>query len=98
MAIVIEQEQGGRGTGILKIAVWIAIIIAILLGAYYLFFRHPDVIPSLAQPSGLKDVNVIAGVKLDPAPIVQGPTFQSLRQQAPDMPQPQTGRPNPFAP
>lgn len=97
MAIVIEQERSGKG-GVIKMAIWIAILVVILAGAYFLFFKHPDAIPSLATPTGLRDVNSIATVKLDPDAVVQSPAFQALKPQAPDMPTPQTGRPNPFQP
>lgn len=97
MAIVIEQERSGRG-GLLKIVIWAIILIIILVGAYFLFFKHPDAIPGLATPQGLKEVNVLSQVKLDPDAVVQSPAFQSLKPQAPDMPTPPTGRSNPFLP
>jgi hypothetical protein len=97
MAIVIEQERTGKG-GTIRMIIWIAILLVIVVGAYFLFFKHPDVIPNLATPTSLKDVNSIATVKLDPDAVVQSPAFQSLKPQAPDMPAPQTGRPNPFQP
>lgn len=95
MAIVIEQENSGKG-GLIKIVIWVIILMVILVGAYFLFFKHPDVIPSLAQPAGLKEVNVLSQVKLDPDAVVQSQAFQSLKPQAPDMPTPATGRSNPF--
>lgn len=97
MAIVVEQERGGKG-GVVKAIVWIAMFGVVLAGAYYLFFKRPDIIPSLAQPDGLKGVNAIANVKLDPDAVVQSAAFQSLRPQVPDMPAPATGRSNPFQP
>lgn len=97
MAIVIEQEQGGKG-GLTKIIIWAIILIVILVGAYFLFFKHPDVIPSLAQPAAFKQVNFLSEVKLDPDAVVQSASFQSLKPQAPDMPTPTTGRANPFQP
>ena len=97
MAIVIEQERGGKG-GMVKLIVWVAIFLVVLAGAYFLFFKRPDIIPSLAQPEGLKGVNAIANVKLDPDAVVQSAAFQSLRPQVQEMPTPATGRSNPFQP
>ena len=97
MAIVIEQERNGKG-GLIKIVIWVMILLVILVGAYFLFFKHPDAIPSLASPSALKEVNVLSQVKLDPEAVVQSKAFQSLKPQAPDMPTPATGRSNPFLP
>ncbi len=97
MAIVVEQEQSGRG-GIGKILVWVVIVLILLIGAYYLFFKRPDVIPSLAAPAGFQQASSLSGVKLDPGTVVQSATFQSLKPQAPEMPSPSTGRSNPFFP
>lgn len=97
MAIVVEQEQTGR-VNIGKILIWAAILIIILLGAYYLFFKRPDVIPNLAAPAAFQQATSLSGVKLDPGTVVQSATFQSLKPQAPDMPSSTVGRANPFLP
>lgn len=97
MAIVIEQEQSGKG-GLIKIITWGVIFAVILVGAYFLFFKNPEAIPSLAQPAALKEVNVLSQVKLDPDAVIQSPAFQALKPQTGDMPQPPTGRSNPFQP
>lgn len=97
MAIVIEQERGGKG-GIVKMLIWLIVLVVIVVGAYFLFFKHPDAIPGLATPQGLKQVNELSQVKLDPDAVVQSQAFQSLKPQAPDMPTPPTGRSNPFLP
>jgi hypothetical protein len=97
MAIVVEQERSGKG-GMMKLLVWGLILLVILVGAYYLFFKRPDVIPNLAAPAAFKQANELQGVKLDPGAVVQSQTFQSLRPQAPEQPTPVTGRTNPFQP
>ena len=96
MAIVIESDRAPRSFG--KIIVWLLILGVILFGAYYLFFKRPDVIPNLAAPSGFQEARQLSGIKLDPDAVVQNPAFQALKPQAPDQPTPETGRTNPFQP
>jgi len=97
MAIVVESSQGSR-TSIVKVIIWLLIIAVLLFGAYYLFFKRPDVIPSLATPTAFKQASELSGVKIDPGAVVQSPAFQALKPQAPVMALPVTGRSNPFQP
>ena len=82
----------------MRFVIWGVILVVILVGAYYLFFKRPDVIPSLATPAAFQQANDLSGVKLDPGSVVQSTTFQALRPQVADMPVPATGRTNPFLP
>lgn len=97
MAIVVEQASGGKG-GMIKLLIWGLILVVIIIGAYYLFFKRPDVIPNLAAPAAFKQAKDLSAVKLDPGVVVQSAAFQSLRPQAAPQPAPDAGRPNPFLP
>lgn len=97
MAIVVDSGQGSKG-GIVKIVIWLLILGVILFGAYYLFFKRPDVIPSLATPSAFQQASQLSGVKIDPGSVVQSAAFQTLKPQVAEMPAPVTGRANPFQP
>lgn len=82
----------------MRFAIWGVMLILLLAGGYYLFFKRPDVIPSLAPPAAFQQANDLKGVKLDPGAVVQSAAFQQLRPQVGDMPTPATGRSNPFFP
>lgn len=97
MAIVVDQENKAGG-GLGKFLIWGVILFIIVIGAYYLFFKRPDVIPNLAAPAAFQQANDLSGVKLDPGAVVQSATFQTLKPSVPDMPTPATGRTNPFLP
>jgi hypothetical protein len=96
MAIVVESQQKRGSIG--KLLIWLLLLGVVVFGMYYLFFKRPDVIPSLTAPAAFKQATELSGVKLDPGTVVQSAPFQSLKQQAPQMQQPATGRTNPFAP
>lgn len=96
MAIVVDSGRAPRSIG--KLVIWALILGVILFGAYYLFFKRPDVIPNLAAPAGFQQANQLSGIKLDPDAVVQSATFQALKEQAPAQAAPATGRSNPFQP
>lgn len=97
MAIVVESGQNSKG-GMVKIIIWLLILGVAVFGAYYLFFKRPDVIPNLVTPPSFQQANELSGVKIDPGAVVQSPAFQALKPQVPAMPTPSVGRENPFAP
>lgn len=96
MAIIIEEEQ--KQTNWVNIAIAAVIVVVLFLGAYFLFFKQPQLI-EVVTPKQLQEINKLSSVSFDPEAVVSSPIFKSLRQYgAPVTPPQTTGRTNPFAP
>jgi flagellar basal body-associated protein FliL len=95
MAIVVEEEK--KPVNWVAILTTIIIIVVVFIGAYFLFFKKPELIEVVA-PGNLQGVSQISRVSFDPESVLGAPTFKLLRQYgtAPDPPNP--GRNNPFRP
>ncbi len=96
MAIIVEQEK--------KSVNWFAVVIAIVVigvvffGAYFLFFKRPDVI-EVVTPGKLDQINKLSKISFQPEEVVNSPSFKSLRQYGSSTTPTQTqGRENPFKP
>lgn len=96
MAIMIEQENKPKN--------WILIggvgffVIIIFIGAYYLFFKNPQVIEELTVSPNQKEVEVLSQIKPDYAKIVEQLNNFYNKEEEQRINVPQLGRQNPFQP
>jgi len=93
MAIVIEEEQ--NKTNIIGIVTWLVILAIIAVAAYYVFFKAPPFV-EVAPPTNLINIDPLAHLNIDPGAVVNGQSFQSLKQYITPPEPGNAGRPNPF--
>lgn len=95
MAIVIEEEKRTSSVGILSIALWLLLLGGLAAGAYYVFFKSPELI-EVAAPSDFKNTEQISKIQLKPEEVLSNQQFKMLRSYV-TLPTPvPTGRANPF--
>lgn len=96
MAIILEEER--KPTNWAAIAGTIAVVFLVFIGAYYLFFKKPELIDAVV-PSKLEPINVISQIpQIDPLSIVNSSNFKLLRDYTTPLVTPPIGRGNPFRP
>jgi len=95
MAISIEQDK--KKTNWLNILLAIIIVVAIFAGAYFLFFKKPELI-EVVVPGQFEDLTKISEIEFDPQGLLNSPEFKVLRQFQIDAELPEAGRSNPFSP
>jgi hypothetical protein len=96
MAIILEEEK--KPTNWASIVGTITIVFLVFIGAYYLFFKKPELIDEVIPPS-LSNLNVISQIhQIDPQAIVNSSNFKILRDYTTPLVTPATGRGNPFRP
>ncbi|HXF43992.1 MAG TPA: hypothetical protein VNK70_00790 [Candidatus Paceibacterota bacterium] len=95
MAIVVQEEK--KGTNWVAILSTLVIIFAIFAGAYYLFFKKPELI-EVVTPGSLQNVSNISKISFDPQAVLNSPTWKILRQYGSTPTIPSPGRSNPFKP
>ena len=95
MAITIEQEK--KPVNWVAILTTVIIIAVLFVGAYFLFFKKPELI-ELVAPGTLRDVSKISRLSFDPESVLNSPTFKLLRQYGTSVTIPTPGRSNPFKP
>lgn len=94
MAIIVEEENGGRGPfRALAIATVIIILIAI---TYYLFFAPAPLIEVIIPPE-LQSVSQISETGLNAPEIFNSPVYSSLKQYVAEPEAGEVGRTNPFS-
>lgn len=95
MAIQIEQNQ--KSVSWVKVTLGIIIVAVIFAGAYFLFFKQPELIDVVA-PGQFEDLTQISEISLDADELLNSPKFQMLRQYSIDSSTPTPGKGNPFQP
>ena len=95
MAILVQEDK--KGTNWVTVLSTIVIIVVIFVGAYFLFFKKPELIEVVA-PGSLQNVSSISKLSFDPGSVLQSPTFKLLRQYGSAVTPPSPGRSNPFRP
>ncbi|KKS43952.1 hypothetical protein A2116_00695 [Candidatus Jorgensenbacteria bacterium GWA1_49_17] len=95
MAIVVEEEK--KSVNWIAILTTLIIVVVIFAGAYFLFFKKPELIEIVA-PSDLQGVSQISGISFNPESVLNAPTFKLLRQYGTEPEPPAPGRNNPFRP
>lgn len=95
MAIIIEQEKKPiNWIGILTGAI---IVVALFGGAYYLFFKNPQILETATTGGKLGSVKNITEIKFDPEPIIQRMQTDFNVQLDATIPEATPGRQNPFS-
>lgn len=95
MAIVIEEERRPNSVGILSVALWLLLLGGIGAGAYYVFFKSPQLI-EVAAPTDFKNTEQISKIQLRPEEVLSNQQFKMLRSYV-TLPTPvPSGRANPF--
>lgn len=95
MAIVLEEEK--KPVNWVAALTTIIIIVVLFIGAYFLFFKKPELIEVVA-PGGLQGVSQISRISFNPEGVLSAPTFKLLRQYGTAQDVPTPGRTNPFRP
>ncbi len=95
MAIVVEEEK--KPVNWVALLTTIIIIVVLFLGAYFLFFKKPELI-EVVVPGSLKEVSQLSQVSFDPDSVLSSPAFKLLRQYGTAITPAATGRSNPFLP
>ncbi len=94
MALVVE---GKKTSGIIGFLIWLAVLLILGAGLYYIFFKQPDLIP-ITPPAGLETGQKVSQLKLDPESVTNDPKFVNLRTYHNVTEATTTGRDNPFQP
>ncbi|MFH0712537.1 MAG: hypothetical protein V2A55_01635 [Candidatus Jorgensenbacteria bacterium] len=95
MAIIVEE--GKKPVNWIAILTTLIIVVVIFVGAYFLFFKKPELIEIVA-PSDLQGVSEISKISFNPDGVLNAPTFKLLRQYGTTPEPPTPGRNNPFRP
>jgi hypothetical protein len=93
MAIVVENRRN-RG-GVVAFAVWFVLIVIVVAGAYYVFFKKPELIP-VAAPAGFEEAQRISKIRLNPQEVLDNPKFRALRSYITPSRAASFGKANPF--
>jgi len=94
MAIIVEEEK--KSVNWFTVVVIIVVVVVVFSGAYFLFFKRPDVI-EIVTPGKLDQINKLSKISFKPEDVVNSPSFKSLRQYGSSTPSTQIpGRENPF--
>lgn len=94
MAILVEEEK--KPVNWIGIITALFIVVAVFVLAYFLFFKKPEIIDQVT-PKSLESINQISKIKFDPEGVVNSPTFNSLKNTAPQIiPRETPGKQNPF--
>jgi len=95
--VTVEEEK--KSTSWLNIALVMIIIGVLFIGAYFLFFKKPElveiVVPGQSQLEGWQQ---LGSLSFDPQELLTSPKFKLLRQFETPAPTLKSGRPNPFIP
>ena len=95
MAIIVEEEKN-KG-GIVRILMWVVILGIVGFAGYYIFFAKPQLV-EIEAPANFKGINPLSEIQLNPQEVIQGRSFQALKNYV-SPPQPgNAGKSNPFAP
>jgi len=96
MAIIVEEEK--KSVNWFMVVVVLVVVAVVFSGAYFLFFKRPDVI-EMATPGKLDQINKLSKISFKPEDVVNSPSFKSLRQYGSSTTSTQIpGRENPFKP
>ncbi len=98
MAIVVEKEKQS-GLQILYVVCWIILVIAVLVGTYYVFFKRPEIYEAAIPLQKTAEINEIVSISssIDLNSIIQNPIFQSLKLYVDIPTNIPAGRNNPFS-
>lgn len=94
MAIVIEEEKSGNGASF-AVIFWILILVVILVGLYYVFFKKPELI-QIAPPADLSKTVDLSKIELNPEQVINNPNFKDLKNFITPSEPKDFGRTNPF--
>jgi len=95
MAFSFKQESNKSW---LNITVGAILVVAILVGAYLLFFGPTPLVTDVGVPSELEDIASLSKIKFSSADFADSAVFTSLRQHVSAAQPGPAGRENPFAP
>lgn len=88
-------EEKGNNNALIDFLVWIAILIIIGSGIYYIFFKKPELIQFTAS-SSFKDVQQLSKINISSDQLINSPQFQALKQHITAVEPKDIGRTNPF--
>lgn len=96
MAIVVQEEKTEytQPTGLI---VWGLIIVLVIAGVYYIFFKRPD-LADFAIPAEFEQARQISELQLSPQDVIDNPQFQALEVHVIEPLTASSGRVNPFLP
>jgi len=95
MAVIIDEEK--KPVNWLMIGVVGVIVLIVFAAGYYLFFKKPELIETVA-PKELDRLNSLSQISFDPASVLNSSAFKALRQYTTPPALPTAGRDNPFEP
>jgi hypothetical protein len=88
-----SQSDTGSLWNIIGVA---AIIVALVVGAYLLFFTEEPLVDVIAPPE-LESISQLSDVDIEEGVLADDPTYQQLERKVNDIETGEAGRENPFA-
>lgn len=98
MAIIVEEERD-KG-GVIVLIGWLVVIITIILAAYLIFFKNPQIVETVG-PSTFRQTAQIANIKdqiKSNTDVFANPAFTTRNAYVPPIGEGTFGKTNPFLP
>jgi hypothetical protein len=94
MAIIVAGEK--QKSPLAAILTILAIVIILVIGAYYLFFSPAPAIEKVIVPQDLQSISQVSKVSIDTQAITESATYKTLVPKLPALQVSGYGRANPF--
>ncbi len=96
MAIVINDERQGGGSGWFAAGLVGLVVVIVFIAVFFLFFVSPDIISSALSNSSLSSIDAITSLNFNPSDVVSSPLFTGQRQSVSPQPAASAGNSQPF--
>lgn len=93
MAIIVNSRNSR--SGIVAFLIWLVLILVVVAGAYYVFFKRPELVP-ISAPPGFEEARRISKIRLNSREVLDNPKFRALRFYITPSQPASFGKSNPF--
>ncbi len=93
MAIVVEEKKNQIPA--MNFLGWIIVLAAVAAGAYFIFFKKPELVEFNSAPS-FNNLQQLSNISINPEQLIHDPQFETLKQYITLTPPQNLGRSNPF--